>query len=198
MNGVHYSEGLLIRKWERVHSSKNELGLLIWKLKPVAAYTSGQKFNFYFRGLLFTSHWLNLQHWTSVYIAVCGNFQGLFFYFRVLFFFAFRERNRPEPPCNFFPGILVDATVAVFGLSNPVSCPDCSAVLCVLWLLWSFIYLSPFFWGGGGGGYLLNIKGQMSIKSVKLLKYGLEVNVEILDRFTNKTWVFCRNIQLEK
>ena len=55
----------------------------------------GQMF-FFFRGLLFTSHWLNLQHWTGFYIAVYGNFQGLFF--------AFRGRNRPEPPCNFFPG----------------------------------------------------------------------------------------------
>ena len=32
---------------------------------------------FLFRGLLFTSHWLNLQHWTGFYIAVYGNFQGL-------------------------------------------------------------------------------------------------------------------------
>ena len=37
--------------------------------------------NIYFGGLLFTSHWLNLQHWTSFYIAVYGNFQGLFFIF---------------------------------------------------------------------------------------------------------------------
>ena len=47
--------------------------------------TSGQKLNFYFRGLLFTSHWLNLQHWTGFFIAVYGNFQGLFFDFRGLF-----------------------------------------------------------------------------------------------------------------
>ena len=57
---------------------------------------SGQKLNFYFGGLLFTSHWINLQHWTGFHIAVYGNFQGLFF--------AFRGRNRPEPPCNFSPG----------------------------------------------------------------------------------------------
>ena len=60
--------------------------------------------NFYFRGLLFTSHWLNLQHWTGIYIAVYGNFQGLFYYFWGLFF-AFRGQNRPEPPCNFFPDL---------------------------------------------------------------------------------------------
>ena len=63
----------------------------------------GQKLNFHFRGLLFTSHWLNLQHWTGFYIAVYGNFQGLLFIFegsflhfggkiarspRVLFFLA--------------------------------------------------------------------------------------------------------------
>ena len=41
----------------------------------------GQKLNVYFRGLLFTSHWLNLQHWTGFYIAVYDNFQGLFFIF---------------------------------------------------------------------------------------------------------------------
>ena len=65
--------------------------------------TAGKKLNFYFRGLLFTSHWLNLQYfyWTGFYIAVYGNFQGLFFDFRGLFF-AFRGRNRPEPPCIFF------------------------------------------------------------------------------------------------
>ena len=55
---------------------------------------------FKIRGLLFTSHWLNLQHWTGFYIAVYGNFQGLFFGFRGLFF-ALRGRNRLEPPCNF-------------------------------------------------------------------------------------------------
>ena len=60
-------------------------------------------------GLLFTSHWLNLQHWTGFYIAVYGNYQGLFFYFqglfyfRRLFFFAFRRQNRPEPLCIFPP-----------------------------------------------------------------------------------------------
>ena len=56
---------------------------------------------FYFEGLLFTSHWLNLQHWTGFYIAVYGNFQGLFFIFEGSFFGAFRGRNRPEPPCIF-------------------------------------------------------------------------------------------------
>ena len=41
---------------------------------------------FFFRGLLFTSHWLNLQHWTGFYIAVYGNFQGALFWFsRALF-----------------------------------------------------------------------------------------------------------------
>ena len=60
---------------------------------------SGQKLKFLFfgGGLVFTSYLLNPQHWTGFY-----NFQGLFFYFRGLFF-AFRGRNRPEPPCNFFP-----------------------------------------------------------------------------------------------
>ena len=55
---------------------------------------------FIFGGLLFTSRWLNLQHWTGFYIAVYGDFEGLFFDFRGLFF-AFRGRNRPEPPCIF-------------------------------------------------------------------------------------------------
>ena len=64
------------------------------------------KIKFYFRGLLLTSHWLNLQHWTGFYIAVYGNFQGLFLDFRGLFF-AFRGRNRPEPPCNLFPGFVL-------------------------------------------------------------------------------------------
>ena len=65
--------------------------------------STGQKWNFYFRGLLFTSHWLNLQHWTGFYIAVYGDFQGLFFFsFRGLFY-AFRGWNRPEQPCTFFP-----------------------------------------------------------------------------------------------
>ena len=64
-------------------------------------WNSGQKLNFYFRGLVFTSHWLNLQHWTGFYIAVYGNFQELFFYIWGLFF-AFRGQNRPEPLCNFF------------------------------------------------------------------------------------------------
>ena len=48
----------------------------------------------FFQGLLFTSHWLNLQHWTCIYIAVYGNFQGLSF--------AFRGQNRPEPRVIFF------------------------------------------------------------------------------------------------
>ena len=56
---------------------------------------SGPKLTFYFGGLLFTSHWLNLQHWTCFYIAVYGSFQGLFFDFQGLFF-ALRGRNRPE------------------------------------------------------------------------------------------------------
>ena len=69
------------------------------------AYDIHEQANFFFflgGGVLFTSHWLNLQHWTGFYIAVYGNFQGLFFYFRGLFF-ALRGRNRPEPPCNFSP-----------------------------------------------------------------------------------------------
>ena len=66
---------------------------------------AGQKSNFYFWGLFFTSHWLSLQHWTDFYIAVYDNFQGLFFDFRGLSF-AFRGQNRPELPCNFFPGAM--------------------------------------------------------------------------------------------
>ena len=64
--------------------------------------TSEKKYNLYLRGLLFTySHWLNLQHLKGFYIAVYGDFQGLFFDFRGLFF-AFRGRNCPEPSCIFF------------------------------------------------------------------------------------------------
>ena len=58
---------------------------------------------FYFGGLLFTSKWLNRQHWTGFIIAVYGNFQpGLFFDFWGLFF-VFWGRNGPESLCNFFP-----------------------------------------------------------------------------------------------
>ena len=74
--------------------------------------TPAKNFNFYFGGLLFTSHWLNLQHWRGFYIAVCGNFQGLFFDFRGLLF-AFRGRNRPEPPCNFFADVHTSNTIVI-------------------------------------------------------------------------------------
>ena len=37
-------------------------------------------------------------------------FRGSFFYFRGIFF-AFRGRNRPEPPCNFFPAVHEDDTL---------------------------------------------------------------------------------------
>ena len=63
-------------------------------------YWPGQILFFYFRGLLFTSYWLNLQYWTRFYIAVYGKFQGLFFDFRGLFF-AFRGQNCLEPHVNF-------------------------------------------------------------------------------------------------
>ena len=71
---------------------------------PAGTLRSGQKSMFYFRGLLFTSHWLNLQHWAGFYIAVYGNFQGLFFDFQGLFL-AFRGWNHPEPRV-FFPGCI--------------------------------------------------------------------------------------------
>ena len=68
----------LIHSLDKTHRRTDKLtnGLAI-----VSHALTGQKFNFYFRGLLFTSHWLNLQHWTGFYIAVYGNFQGLFFIF---------------------------------------------------------------------------------------------------------------------
>ena len=65
-------------------------------LKEFIEVSAGQNLTLYFRGLLFTSQWLNLQHWTGFYIAVYGNFQGLFF--------AFLGWNRSKPRCNFFPG----------------------------------------------------------------------------------------------
>ena len=53
----------------------------------------GQKLKFYFGGLLFTSHWLNLQQWTSFYIAVYGDFSGAPF-----FFFQGVEQMGQGPP----------------------------------------------------------------------------------------------------
>ena len=50
-------------------------------------FSSGQKLNFYFRGLLFTSHWQNLQHWTGN-IAILQSiaiFRGSFLFSRALF-----------------------------------------------------------------------------------------------------------------
>ena len=44
--------------------------------------------NFLFGGLLFTSHWLNLPHWTGFYIAVYGKFSGA---------------KSPRAPVYFFP-----------------------------------------------------------------------------------------------
>ena len=64
---------------------------------------SGQKFNFNFRGLLFTSYWLNLQHWTGFYIAVYGDFQGLFFFFFRGLFFAFWGGKIAQSPRGIFP-----------------------------------------------------------------------------------------------
>ena len=58
---------------------------------------------FLFSGLLFTSHWLNLQHWTGFYHCSLWRFSwSSFFYFWGLLFFAYRGRNRPEP-LIFFP-----------------------------------------------------------------------------------------------
>ena len=67
------------------------------RLSLIKSVHQAKNKNFNFRGLLFTSHWLNLQHWTGFYIAVYGDFQGLFFFFEGSFF-AFRGRFRPEPP----------------------------------------------------------------------------------------------------
>ena len=71
-------------------------------------------FFFFLGGLLFTSHWPNLQHWTGFYIAVYGNFQGLFFDIRGLLL-AFRGWNRPEPPWIFS---LVCSESGVTGLTS--------------------------------------------------------------------------------
>ena len=87
------------------------LCFLLVKFLQAWSSVTGQKLK-NFRGLLFTSHWLNLQHWTGFYIAVNGNFQGLFFLFsRARFFsevkglfFAFRRWNRTGAPA-YFDGI---------------------------------------------------------------------------------------------
>ena len=39
-------------------------------IRIVLVSAGKRKFNFYFRGLLFTSHWLTLQHWTGFYIEI--------------------------------------------------------------------------------------------------------------------------------
>ena len=68
-------------------------------------YTSGQKFYFYFGGLLFTSHWLNLQHWTGFYkLQSMAIFRGSFFFFRA--FFCISGAKLPGAPCYYFPGII--------------------------------------------------------------------------------------------
>ena len=92
---------------------------------------AGQKLHFYFRGLLFISHWLNLQHWTGFYIAVYGNFQGLFFFFEGLFF-AFRGQNHPEPPCNFSPALLAFIN-ATSNLKRPPK-----SLFCLVFILFAF------------------------------------------------------------
>ena len=76
----------------------------------MAGVPPGKKIKIYFQGLLFTSHWLNLQHWTGFYIAVYGDFQGLFF--------AFRGRNRPEPPCIFPPVYHPSVDISVFSFKS--------------------------------------------------------------------------------
>ena len=63
--------------------------------------TQAKNLIFYFWGPLFTSHWLNLQHWTGFYIAVYGNFQGLFFIFEGSFL-PFGDEIA-QSPCAFFP-----------------------------------------------------------------------------------------------
>ena len=73
-------------------TENSQIYALITRTSWLSNYNQIQA-NFFFRGLLFTSHWLNLQHWTGFYIAVYGDFQGLFLDFRGLF--AFWGRNCP-------------------------------------------------------------------------------------------------------
>ena len=56
------------------------LRALHWSVGQVC---SGQKLLLFFRGLLFTAHWLNLQHWTGCYITLqsMSIFRGSFFIF---------------------------------------------------------------------------------------------------------------------
>ena len=88
MNMVYRNEFISICVFLALFS--NKMSHLIWwwwcvhhviNTQMQTQYTyPGQKFNFYFRGLFYTSHWLNLQHWTGFYIAVYGDFQGRFFF----------------------------------------------------------------------------------------------------------------------
>ena len=80
-------------------------GQLCKQLFSTYDISSGQKLNLYFLGLLLTSHWLNLQHWTGFYIAVYGNFQGLFFIFEGSFFLCITGAKSFGAPVQFFPCI---------------------------------------------------------------------------------------------
>ena len=79
------------------------------------AMQPGQKLNFYFRGLLFTSHWLNLQYWTGFYISVYGNFQGLFFIFEGSSSFLHFGGDIARSPCVIFP---LNATLSLYSIHH--------------------------------------------------------------------------------
>ena len=87
----------------------------LWLLFDLPA---GQKLKFYLQELHFTSHRLNLQHWTGFYIAVYGNFQGLFFIFEGSFLHFGGKIARS--PCVIFPCLSVLQCKSESGKGNPV------------------------------------------------------------------------------
>ena len=90
----------------------------------------GQILFLFFRGLLFTSQWLNLQHWTVFYIAVYGNFQGLFYLFLSVLFCISGAHTSPG---TYIHVNMVDYLLLVGGggggmdnaASSPIANPPC-------------------------------------------------------------------------
>ena len=68
----------------------------------------------YFGGLLFTSHWLNLQHWTDFYKSM-GIFRGSFLFSRALLCISgsFRVKIPRSPHVFFIPGHSLNSTFLV-------------------------------------------------------------------------------------
>ena len=99
---IHYETGLL-GKWYKIHNHLPkhliqfpkllisfiiiQILLLKHKTPSLTWHSHLPLLQVKFSGvILFTSHWLNLQHWTGFYIAVYGNFQRLYFFFEGSFF----------------------------------------------------------------------------------------------------------------